>query len=89
MIINRTLIGAVEAATFDDTINPSDLSGLVDWWNMPLRVERGPVRGRTQLASRIPSPRSDPALRLEKVFNSTLEMRRTTIPSSPAGRYTI
>jgi hypothetical protein len=46
MIVNRTLIGAVEAATFDEVINPSDLTGLVELGICRSRVfERGPLRG--------------------------------------------
>ena len=75
MIINRTLIGAVEAATFDDVINPSDLSGLVELVEYAAPAFSSAVHYEGERNSHLASiSRLTQLYDVEKVFNSTLEM---------------
>jgi hypothetical protein len=75
MIINRTLIGAVEAATFDDTINPSDLSGLIELVEYAAPAFSSAVQYEGERNSHLESiSRLTQLYDVEKVFNSTLEM---------------
>ncbi len=75
MIVNQTLIGAVEAATFDDVINPSDLSGLVELVEYAAPAFSSAVHYEGERNSHLESiSRLTQLYDVEKVFNSTLEM---------------
>ena len=75
MIVNRTLIGAVEAATFDEVINPSDLTGLVELVEYAAPAFSSAVHYEGERNSHLESiSRLTQLYDVEKVFNSTLEM---------------
>ncbi len=75
MIVNQTLIGALEAATFDEAINPSDLSGLVELVEYAAPAFSSATQHEAERNSHLASiSRLTQLYDVEKVFNSTLEM---------------
>ncbi len=75
MIANDTLIGAVEAATFDEVINEADLAGLVELVEYAAPAFSSATHYEAERNSHFESiSRLTQLYDVEKVFNSTLEM---------------
>ena len=75
MIVNETLIGAVEAATFDEAINEADLAGLVELVEYAAPAFSSATHYEAERNSHLESiSRLTQLYDVEKVFNSTLEM---------------
>ena len=83
MIVNETLIGALEAATFDEALNEAELAGLVELVDYAAPAFSSATHYETERNSHLESiSRLTQLYDVEKVFNSTLEMDELN-PSSP------
>ena len=75
MVVNETLIGAVEAATFDEVINEADLAELVELVDYAAPAFSSATHYEAERNSHLESiSRLTQLYDVEKVFNSTLEM---------------
>jgi RND family efflux transporter MFP subunit len=75
LLINETLIGAVEAATFDEAIDEPDLAGLVELVEYAAPAFSSATYYEAERNSHLESiSRLTQLYDVEKVFNSTLEM---------------
>ncbi len=75
MIVNETLIGALEVATFDESLDESDLAGLSELVDYAAPAFSSAARFETERNSHLESiTRLTQLYDVEKVFNSTLEM---------------
>jgi RND family efflux transporter MFP subunit len=75
MIVNETLIGALEAATFDEALDEADLAGLVEFVDYAAPGFSSATHYETERNSHLESiSRLTQLYDVEKVFNSTLEM---------------
>jgi RND family efflux transporter MFP subunit len=75
LVINETLIGAVEAATFDEAIDEPDLAGLVELVDYAAPAFSSATHYEAERNSHLESiSRLTQLYDVEKVFNSTLEM---------------
>ena len=75
MMINESLIGAVEVATFDEELDESEASGLVELVDYAAPAFSSATRYEAERNSRLESiSRLTQLYDVEKVFNSTLEM---------------
>ena len=75
MIVNETLIGALEAATFDEALDEADLVGLVEFIDYAAPAFSSATHYETERNSHLESiSRLTQLYDVEKVFNSTLEM---------------
>jgi RND family efflux transporter MFP subunit len=75
MVVNETLIGAVEAATFDEVMNEADLTDLVDLVDFAAPAFSSATHYEVERNSHLESiSRLTQLYDVEKVFNSTLEM---------------
>jgi RND family efflux transporter MFP subunit len=75
LIVNETLIGAVEAATFDEAIDEADLAGLVELVEYAAPAFSSATHYEVERNSHLESiSRLTQLYDVEKVFNSTLEM---------------
>jgi len=75
MVVNETLIGAVEVATFDEAINEADLADLVELIDYAAPAFSSANQYEAERNSHLESiSRLTQLYDVEKVFNSTLEM---------------
>jgi RND family efflux transporter MFP subunit len=75
MIVNETLIGALEAATFDEALDEAELAGLVEFIDYAAPAFSSATHYETERNSHLASiSRLTQLYDVEKVFNSTLEM---------------
>ena len=75
MMVNETLIGAVEAATFDEELDEAEASGLVELVDYAAPAFSSATHYETERNSHLESiSRLTQLYDVEKVFNSTLEM---------------
>ena len=75
MMVNESLIGAVEVATFDEELDESEASGLVELVDYAAPAFSSATRYETERNSHLESiSRLTQLYDVEKVFNSTLEM---------------
>ena len=75
MVVNETLIGAVEAATFDEVMNEADLTDLVELVDYAAPAFSSATHYEIERNSHLESiSRLTQLYDVEKVFNSTLEM---------------
>jgi RND family efflux transporter MFP subunit len=75
MMINESLIGAVEVATFDEELDESEASGLVELVDYAAPAFSSATRYEAERNSHLESiSRLTQLYDVEKVFNSTLEM---------------
>jgi RND family efflux transporter MFP subunit len=75
MIVNQTLIGALEAATFNEVIDEADLSGLVELVEHAAPAFSNAIQYEAERNSQLGSiSRLTQLYDVERVFNSTLEM---------------
>ncbi len=75
MVVNETLIGAVEVATFDEAVNEADLADLVELVEYAAPAFSSATHYEAERNSHLESiSRLTQLYDVEKVFNSTLEM---------------
>ena len=75
LIVNQTLIGALEAASFDEVINEADLAGLAELVEYAAPAFSSAHHYEAERNSHLESiSRLTQLYDVEKVFNSTLEM---------------
>jgi RND family efflux transporter MFP subunit len=75
MVVNQTLIGAVEVATFDEAMNEADLADLVELVDYAAPAFSSATHYEGERNSHLESiSRLTQLYDVEKVFNSTLEM---------------
>ena len=75
MIVNETLIGAVEVATFDEALDEADLAGLAEFVDYAAPAFSSATQYEAERNSHLESiSRLTQLYDVEKVFNSTLEM---------------
>ena len=75
LVVNESLIGAVEAASFDEVINEADLADLVELVDFAAPAFSSATHYEAERNSHLESiSRLTQLYDVEKVFNSTLEM---------------